>query len=518
MEQDLTSLSAHVAVLRRRWRVIGVCVLLGLIAGIVLALTQQQLYTASSKLLLGLETSTSSTTPVGMDPEEVATQAEVVRSDAVARQVIEDVGLDDSVEELLASVTVQTVDNKRVVLISAVRPDAEEAAEVANAFANEYVDLRIRRALNTELVIRQVYQDRLNELRNELGAVRDEIDRAAGTPVEPELRAQRRSLIDRQAELQTAVALRGDLTPAAGVGGQLLEAADPPQQPSQPRLVPSALFGAVIGLLAGLLLSYVRDRTDDVVRDEDRLNDVLGGLPVLGRIPTAPDGGGRVTAVQEPHSPTSEAYRTLSTNIRFLLAAKELEDGPSTSEPTGMVLVTSSQESEGKTSVATNLAVAAARAGITVILVDADLRKPSAMARFGVDAPEGLTEVLAGNRPVESMLVQVGIDNLSVLPAGSIPPNPAELLASPRTRMVWKELREAADLVVIDAAPVLSVADTLELVGSADEIVLVARRGHSRLRAASASKQRIRQVGGRVSGVVITAAPVEPGYSYGRAE
>lgn len=519
MEQDLTSLSDHLAVVRRRWRVVVVCLILGIAAGVLLSLLQPRLYTSSSKLLLGLDASTNSTAPVGLDPEEIATQAEVVRSDAVARSVIDRLDLDVSVEDLLASVTVEAVDNKRVVLISADRPDADEAAAVANAFASEYVELRISQGLKTELTVRQVYRERLNELRDELALVRNQLDQTVAESERTELRAQRRSLIDRQAELQTALALRGDLTPAAGVGGQLLESADPPEVPSQPKPLPSGLFGAVIGLLVGVLLAYLRDRTDDVVRDEDRLTSAVGGLPVLGRIPSAPNvGGGRVTALQDPHSPTSEAYRALSSNVRFLLAAKEADDGVPPSEPTGMVLVTSALTAEGKTSVATNLAVAAARAGITVILVDADLRKPSALARFGMDAPEGLSEVLAGERSVESVLVHVGIDNLSVLPAGTCPPNPAELLAAPRSRLVWKELREAADLVVFDSPPVLSVADTLELVGAADEIVLVARRGHSRLRATSAGQQRILQLGGRVSGVVITAAPLEPGHRYGYGE
>ena len=276
----------------------------------------------------------------------------------------------------------------------------------------------------------------------------------------------------------------------------------------------------MIGFLVGVLLAYLRDRTDDVVRDQDRLTSAVGGLPILGRIPSAPNaGGGRVTAVQEPHSPTSEAYRALSSNVRFLLAANEADDGVPPSEPTGMVLVTSALTAEGKTSVATNLAVAAARAGITVILVDADLRKPSALARFGVDAPEGLSEALAGERSVESVLVEVGIENLSVLPAGTCPPNPAVLAGRPTITAGVEALPEAADLVVIDSPPVLNVADTLELGrGPPTQIVLVARRGHSRLRAASAGRQRILQLGGRVSGVVITAAPLEPGYRYGYAE
>ena len=122
MEQDLTSLSDHVAVVRRRWRVVVVCLILGIAAGVLLSLLQPRLYTSSSKLLLGLDASTNSTAPVGLDPEEIATQAEVVRSDAVARNVIDRLDLDVSVEDLLASVTVEAVDNKRVVLISAERP------------------------------------------------------------------------------------------------------------------------------------------------------------------------------------------------------------------------------------------------------------------------------------------------------------------------------------------------------------------------------------------------------------
>ena len=144
---------------------------------------QPRLYTSSSKLLLGLDASTNSTAPVGLDPEEIATQAEVVRSDAVARSVIDRLDLDVSVEDLLASVTVEAVDNKRVVLISVDRPDADEAAAVANAFANEYVDLRIRKAAHHGLDRPAGVRGALTQLRDELDSVRDKIDQTPGPPI-----------------------------------------------------------------------------------------------------------------------------------------------------------------------------------------------------------------------------------------------------------------------------------------------------------------------------------------------
>jgi capsular exopolysaccharide synthesis family protein len=252
--------------------------------------------------------------------------------------------------------------------------------------------------------------------------------------------------------------------------------------------------------MLGAALAYARDRQDDAIRDEARMRLALTGRPILGRIPeSSEEGRGRVATLVAPWSPLSEAYRALNSNIRFLAAG----DTDGTRHAARVVLVTSAQPGEGKTSVSSNLAVTAARAGVNVILVDADLRSPSLADRFGMDLPIGLSDLLIDDFPVTPHLHTAGLPNLRVLSAGTVPPNPSELLASPRSQTLIDELSRQCQLVIIDSAPVLRVADSLELVRSADLIVVVAKQGRSRLRDYTAAAERIRQVGGHVAGGVL---------------
>jgi capsular exopolysaccharide synthesis family protein len=197
-----------------------------------------------------------------------------------------------------------------------------------------------------------------------------------------------------------------------------------------------------------------------------------------------------------------------------LLAAAR--DG--SAEQRRIVLVSSAVSGEGKTSIATNLAVAAARVGLRVVLVDADLRNPQVAERFGLGGAPGLSDALATGVPVSQHLMDVGVEGLRVLAGGTIPPNPAELLASPATRSILNELAASSDVVVVDTAPILAVADTLELVTPHSLVLMVARKGISRMHSLSASLLRIRQVGGHVAGSVFNDVEARTTHTYGYVE
>ncbi len=519
MEQDLTRLSDHTAVLRRRWYLVASFVLLGIIAGLALSFGQTPLYTAQTKFLLENQ-STTGTGPAGaMDSEEVATQAEVVLSDPVTNRVIDSLGLDTTPRSLLESVTVEVVENKRVLVVAATRPDPEAAADIANAFAEEYVAIRQERSNRTRVAVRDAYLEQLSDIQAKVSRLRDRREEA-GPERTTALNLTIQSLFARQAELRSALLVAEDPSSALSADGQVLQRADAPTNPSEPNPVGNALIGLVVGLVLGTTLAYLRDHADDGIRSAKRLSSAVAHTPVLGRIPTEKrKHRGRVTTLLDPRSPASEAYRALNTNIRFLLATRETP-GTGNGGAAGLVMIASASPGEGKTTVATNLAVTAARVGMRVILVDADMRDPKVAQRFGVDIPEGLSDVLSSDRPLEPHLHEVGVPNLRVLAAGSEPPNPAELLASPQAHRLWQELRAAADLVIIDTAPILQVADPLELVREIDEIILVARERRSRARTIQAAVDRIHQVGGRPSGTVLnyfTATSEGYGYVYDEA-
>ncbi len=522
MEQDMRTPQELLAVVRRRWRLLLLVTLLGVIVAVGLSSLQAERYTAEADVLVqsGIQLNEPGR---AMDPEQVATQAEIVVSDAVARRVIDDLGLDTNSSDLVDDVTASPADGTSTVTITATAGTRDEAADIANGFAEGYIALASLRASAAQTAISDSYLAQLTLVSSELARARAELPDATGAE-RRDIQAEIESLLSRRGELQSSLRLSDDPTSVVS-GLEVLHPAVPPQEASEPRPLRAGMLGGVIGLLLGLVLAFVRDRRDDVLREGRSSSGALSDLPVLGRIPVQGNANrGKIVSLAEPRSLVAEAYRGLNTNIRFLLAAggPHASDADSAARLGRIVMVTSASPGEGKTSVAGNLAVAAARVGMRVILVDADLRDPAAETYFGVDAPRGLADLLRESGPLSEHLFDVGVPNLSLLPSGSIPPNPTDLLASSRCARLWQDLRQIADLVVVDTPPLLGVIDAVEVAGHADATILVARDRMSHANQVQGARTRLHQIGGRVSGMVINGVPPKRAafiYGYGlRAE
>lgn len=500
----MIDLRQQFAVLRRRWLLIATTVLVVLLAGLGLVLMQTTIYTASATVLINPAVITDSTGP-SVEPEELASQALIVRSEAVATLVKEDVRLKESPQTLLETVvvdgvTVDGVGDPRALQISVEREDPQLAADIANAFVTAYIEVRETREIEQSLDRRSIFLEQLDRLDKEISDTTDP----------QELQSLNLQRADLAAQLATAESGRNPQP-----GAESISDAEKPTAPTQPKPVRTAALCLGLGLLLGVGLAFLRDHADDGVREEGQLQNALADAPVLGQIPRTPKSQtGRVETLLSPHSLVSEAYRGLNANVRFLLAAAR--DG--SAEQRKIVLVSSAVSGEGKTSIATNLAVAAARVGLRVTLVDADLRNPQVANRFGLGGAPGLSDALATGVPVVQHLMDVGVEGLRVLAGGTIPPNPAELLASPATRSILNELASSSDVVVVDTAPILPVADTLELVTPQSLVLIVARKGVSRIHSLSASLGRVRQVGGHVAGSVFNDVEARNAHTYGVVE
>jgi non-specific protein-tyrosine kinase len=205
-----------------------------------------------------------------------------------------------------------------------------------------------------------------------------------------------------------------------------------------------------------------------------------------------------LVTVEAPRSAASESYRTVRTNVQF----------SSLDVPVGSIVVTSAQSREGKSTVAANLAVTMAQAGKRVLLVDADLRRPSLHRLFGLSNRHGLTDLLLSERrAVEDVALDTHVPGLQVLPSGPQPPNPSEALGSRRMRQVLEEMRQIADVVILDSPPLLAVADGLVLGATVDAAILVVRSGGTRRTLAQRAKEQLDRVEARLLGIVVNAAP-----------
>lgn len=221
---------------------------------------------------------------------------------------------------------------------------------------------------------------------------------------------------------------------------------------------------------------------------------------------------------QDPKSPISEIFRTLRTNIQFMSTRKQLQS----------LLISSTLPGEGKSWVSSNLAVAFAQAGKKVILVDADMRKGTQYSIFGVSPIPGLSNYLSGIGPtsrnassdLSDYIQETEIDNLYVISAGNVPPNPSELLVSQAMIDLLENLKQICDLVIIDGTPNGLVTDSLILTGIVDSTIIVTASGYTRKDALKKIVNNIKNIGGNIAGVVLNKVPTnskkyEESYYYG---
>ncbi|MGZ8567603.1 MAG: polysaccharide biosynthesis tyrosine autokinase, partial [Actinomycetota bacterium] len=288
--------------------------------------------------------------------------------------------------------------------------------------------------------------------------------------------------------------------------GRVIQPASIPSSPVSPNHVVNGLFGLVAGLGLGVGLAFLRDRMSGRLRSSEEVEDYLGAS-VLGAIPPVPQWRRRknplVVTRTHWHSPASEAYRILRTNVLSITSRLGVKT----------VVVSSAHSGEGKSATVANLAVVLARAGKRVSLVSADLRRPRLHQFFGIDGGAGLSDVLAGRLPLDQALqkvtfaTSVSMDHSSVtlriLPSGRVPENPAELLQSESMKQVLTELGAISDIVLIDVPPILPVTDALVVASIAGGVLLVVGpKGNTRSAILSA-RQQLDRVNARIIGGVL---------------
>ena len=276
-----------------------------------------------------------------------------------------------------------------------------------------------------------------------------------------------------------------------------------------PNVRRNVLVGVVLGLVVGAGLVLLSELLDNRVRDVDELEDMTN-VGVAAAVPWEFPGQ-HLVAERRPRSQRAEALRLVRTNVQFAGMGAQLRT----------LVVTSPGAGEGKTSIATDLALAYAQAGQRVVLLDADLRRPRIAELFGVAGGQGATNVLVGDVPLAEAVRPWGDGHLRLLSSGTRPARPSELLASAKMGQLLAELAEDNDLVIIDSAPILPVADTVALLAHVDAVLLVVRAGTTTGPQVRAAVERLKSVDARIVGLVLNGArSARPGpyYSDGTAQ
>jgi polysaccharide biosynthesis transport protein len=469
---------------RRRLIVITVVVVSVAIA-VALSLRTPKQYSASAQLLFrdpGFAQALFGNNLFSTGTEEPArttqTSIDVVTSLAVGEEAESLLKIKEPIGSLVESISVSPNANADIATIKATRPDPHEAAAVANAFAEGYITYRRQTDRNTvaqaeELVSQSLKtasaaeQLKLAESLRQLGVLRS---------------------------LQT-----GD--------AEVIARAQPDTTPVSPKPKRDAILGFVVGLFLGCGLALLVDFLDRRLKTIDDFEHAVPDYPIIASVPHTPP---HTAMSQQLAGPIGESYRMLREGLRFL-------------DPTGRsrcFVITSAEESEGKSTVAVNLALALTASGRSVVLVEADMRRPAAAAQLGIPRHlPGLSDTLVSSAELDEFVVRIDDEpNLLVLPSGTLPPNAADLLSAGRMGEVLALMRESADVVIVDSPPLLPVADTRVLLrlSEVDGVIMVGRGGFSRRDRLRAASRVLAASGRRVFGMVLTEmkSSTASGYYY----
>ena len=505
---------------RRKWIILGAVVLVPL-AVVAFSLQQQKLYRASAQVLLSTQNLAAALTGtqqtgITQDPTRIAqTQADVARVPTIAQRVLAGFpGTGLTSQQFLDDSTVSTAPNADILTFSVTNHDPLVARELVDAYARVYTIYR--RQLDTAAIASAL---------KKVDASIKALLRSGGRHT-----SLYSSLVGRQETLATLEALQ---TANAAVVKTATSATQ-----VQPRPKRNGILGLGLGIALGLGLAFLWEALDTRVRSAQEIGEKLGGLPLLARIP-APDkrlrGEDRLVMLEEPSGVQAETIRMLRTNLDFVTLDRDMRT----------IMVTSAVEQEGKSTTIANLAVALARSGQRVVLVDLDLRRPFLDKFFDLSGP-GITQVALGHATLDEALAPFAIADpdphqgrkqhlngdgngngngggpatavkgvLEVLPAGPIPPDPGEFVGRPALTKILGELRERADIVLIDSPPVLHVGDAMTLSAKVDGIVVVTRMKIVRRQLLAELARQLNTVPTPVLGFVVTGAGEEEGYGDG---
>ncbi len=445
-EGEPSSLIGAVRVVRERWWLVLLTIVVCVGASLALSKTATTEYEASARLLIGqqgnLATVINPNAPqqASSDPErDQATALLLVASPTVAARVKASTKDPAPVDDLSAAVVASVEPDANLITVTATDPDPVRAQRLANAFVEQYA------------------------------AYRKQTARAAVTEGIAQLRTQRDQVpAENLAQRQTITQALLNITAIGAVtqgDAQVVSRAGLPTTASAPRTKRNVILAAVLSVVVGVGLAFLLDLFDRRLKTVEDFEQAFG-VRALATIPEQP----RVPASDRDRAAVLEPFRILTSGLSFLAADR----------PVRVLLVTSAVPGEGKSTVSSGLARAAALTGQRVVLVEADLRRPTFHTQFDLQGDSrGLSSALVGVATPKELLRTVvrGLPGLAILPAGPIPPNSAELLRTNRMQHILEALLADADLIVLDAPPLLPVADSQVLLDNplVDATLIVGR-------------------------------------------
>lgn len=472
--------------------------------------TSQQAPTYTSEAQILVQPVSSALDGGNENQVNMATEIELARSERTAAIALESIGRTTPVGSLLSGLTVSNIPDTEILEFSYTAASPEAAYKGALALSEGYLQLRRDQAIDSLTASATSIRERLDDAQAELNRVNEQFLAASADENEARvdlLRPRVDALSGQVALLQQQLAALG--APNMLDVGQVIQPATAAFA-STPNPARNGLIALLVGLLLGTGIAFLRDHLDERVQDSGLLESQVGA-PMMAAIPTV--GSWRkskdafLVSLRDPGSAAAEAFGTLRASLTFAASRRGLK----------IVMVTSPSQGEGKTSIAANIAWALARGGERVTAISADMRRPRLHLFFRADNLSGLVNVLIGQKKLMDCLVKPpgAPQGLLLLPSGPPPSNPAELLGSEAMAKLLEEASETSDFVVVDAPPLLPVADAIALAPLVESVLLVAN-AHSTTRSSlERATKRLQQLEAPIVGAVLNRSDSEPLSSYG---
>ena len=509
-EQRLTTLSDYVGVLRRRIWILVVAVVVAVGAAFFVSSRETPAYRATAQVQIGANTIETILNPgakasSSVIETDVANAAANGHTTPYAQRALAAARVKAlTAAQLLKETTISPSTTSTFVSFSVTDRFPSRAIALATAYAETFV------AASNKAAVAGI-PHKIASLQSQIASLNAQIARQAQTGHQSAaagLIAQLKAVVKQKAQYVSAQ--------ASLANGNVVTQKATTASKVRPETTKNLLMGFGLGIVIGLVLISLAEALDTRIRRSDEISERLG-LPLLTRIPIPPRSlrkTGSLGMLDDEGGLQSEAYRKLRINLDFANLSTKART----------IMITSAAEQEGKSTTVANLAIALARAGRRVVLVDLDLRKPFIDHFFDLTGRPGLTDVALGNVTLDQALWSIpfpGSDggpqagSLYVLPSGPMPPNPADLIESAVVSEILLDLAERADVVLLDSAPLLPVSDGVVLSNKVDAMLVVVR-GSTIKRPMLSELQRVLQACPCAKlGFVLTGAEEGEGYGYG---
>ena len=514
--EDELELTDYLRILRRRWKVVAASVVVIVTLAVGFSAWSEDRYDATAQVSLGnsaaqeaIQGGIYTSNPVAT--RELSNEVDLASSDSVRQEVVDQLGSEPDVE-------ISAHETSDAIRFTATAGSAELAADHANTWAQVYVDTKRREASRSIDDAVEGFESDLADLRMErqdlrapLDDLEDRLARAGGNTNRAVLEAQvNRLRADLQPELdlldarvqavaQNITNLELSSRLAATGTARIVQVAAPPQEPVNASLTRNLTLAAIVGLIVGAAAGLLTDNLDRSIKTTDDLAAL--GVPVIGGVPGPgrylPEAELPLATMRYTGTPVAEAYQKVRTAVEF----------SKLSQPMKSLMITSPNQGDGKSTLATNLAWALSAVDQKVALVDVDFRRPRLHNVFDCERTPGLSDNLLNGTPLNQVALRVnehGSRNLIVIPTGTEPPSPGDFVASPGFVGLIRTIESEADLVILDAPPVLPVSDALSMSRQVDAVLVVAKAGRTTRDRLAETLENLGSVGANIIGVCLT--------------